>query len=48
MKCPACQFENPKDKKFCNECGSKMEVLCPQCGADDWVTRTERELESLT
>jgi predicted amidophosphoribosyltransferase len=31
MKCPACQFENPKDKKFCGRCGNKLENICPSC-----------------
>jgi len=26
MKCPKCQFENPKGAKFCNECGSKWRL----------------------
>jgi class 3 adenylate cyclase/tetratricopeptide (TPR) repeat protein len=32
MKCPNCQFENPESAKFCNECGSKLEIACPTCG----------------
>ena len=24
MKCPKCQFENPKEAKFCNECGHEL------------------------
>jgi class 3 adenylate cyclase len=32
MKCPKCQFENPKGAKFCNECGNKFELACPECG----------------
>ena len=31
MKCRNCQFENPPGMKFCNECGSKLEVICPHC-----------------
>ena len=31
MKCPKCQFENPEGKKFCGECGTKLEVPCPRC-----------------
>ena len=31
MKCPKCQFENPADAKFCNQCGNKLELACPQC-----------------
>jgi len=30
MKCPKCQFENPEDSNFCLECGSKLELSCPQ------------------
>ncbi len=33
MKCPKCQFENPKGAKFCVECGDPMEFHCPKCGA---------------
>jgi ribosomal protein L40E len=32
MKCPQCQFENPEDAIFCNECGKKLEFACPECG----------------
>jgi class 3 adenylate cyclase/tetratricopeptide (TPR) repeat protein len=32
MKCPKCQFENPEGAKFCNECGSKLEIACSECG----------------
>ncbi len=32
MKCPKCQFENPDDAKFCNECANKLEHICPKCG----------------
>jgi len=31
MECPKCQFENPKDIKFCGECGVKLERICPEC-----------------
>jgi len=33
MRCPKCQFENPDDKKFCRECGSKLLLACPKCAA---------------
>jgi DNA-directed RNA polymerase subunit RPC12/RpoP len=35
MKCPSCQFENPKNSTFCGECGAafEMEVICPNCGS---------------
>ncbi|MBU4426475.1 MAG: AAA family ATPase, partial [Proteobacteria bacterium] len=32
MKCPKCQFENPEQARFCNECGNKLELACPECG----------------
>jgi class 3 adenylate cyclase/tetratricopeptide (TPR) repeat protein len=31
MQCPKCHFENPADKKFCGECGAKLELLCTNC-----------------
>ena len=31
MKCKKCDFENPDGAKFCNECGSKIELACPKC-----------------
>jgi hypothetical protein len=33
MKCPKCQSENPEGKKFCGECGAKLEILCPSCNS---------------
>lgn len=35
IKCPSCGYVNPKGSKFCNECGTKLEVnkFCPNCGA---------------
>ena len=33
MKCPKCDFDNPKEAEFCIECGSPMEFHCPKCGA---------------
>ena len=32
MKCSKCQYENQEDAKFCNECGSKLEIACSSCG----------------
>jgi hypothetical protein len=32
LKCSKCQFENPEGAKFCNECGGKLEQVCPGCG----------------
>ena len=31
MKCPKCQFDNPMDARYCNECGAKLELVCTQC-----------------
>ena len=31
MKCLKCQVENPEGKKFCGECGTKLESFCPHC-----------------
>jgi len=33
MKCPECQFENREGANFCNKCGAKLELVCPQCSA---------------
>jgi class 3 adenylate cyclase/tetratricopeptide (TPR) repeat protein len=33
MKCPQCQFENREAVKFCEQCGTKLELECPSCGA---------------
>jgi len=31
MQCPRCQQENPRTAKFCNACGSRLDVVCPAC-----------------
>ena len=33
MKCPKCEFENREGVKFCEECGAKLELICPGCGS---------------
>ncbi|MBW1768948.1 MAG: zinc-ribbon domain-containing protein, partial [Deltaproteobacteria bacterium] len=33
MKCLKCQFDNRNGVKFCEKCGVKMELVCPNCGA---------------
>ena len=33
MKCPKCQFENREGVKFCEKCGGKLELICPECKA---------------
>jgi class 3 adenylate cyclase/predicted ATPase len=32
MHCPQCQHENRTGAKFCEACGSKLELACPACG----------------
>lgn len=33
MKCPACEFYNRKEAKFCSECGFNFEIACPSCAS---------------
>src|SRR5215208_4275643 len=33
MQCPRCHFENRESVRFCEECGAKLEQVCPSCGA---------------
>jgi class 3 adenylate cyclase/tetratricopeptide (TPR) repeat protein len=33
MKCSKCQFDNREEVKFCEKCGAKMELICPNCEA---------------
>jgi class 3 adenylate cyclase/tetratricopeptide (TPR) repeat protein len=32
MKCSECGSENPEGSRFCNECGSKLDLACSECG----------------
>ncbi len=33
--CPECQFENPNNHKFCQNCGTSLsQRVCPECGVD--------------
>jgi predicted ATPase/class 3 adenylate cyclase/regulation of enolase protein 1 (concanavalin A-like superfamily) len=32
MKCPKCHTDNKEGRKFCSNCGSKLENVCPKCG----------------
>jgi uncharacterized membrane protein YvbJ len=32
MHCPKCQHENREGARFCEACGSKLELSCPSCG----------------
>src|ERR1700745_472937 len=33
MRCSNCGSENPADSAFCEQCGRKLELLCPACKA---------------
>ncbi|MBI3796070.1 MAG: AAA family ATPase [Deltaproteobacteria bacterium] len=33
MRCSNCQADNPAENRFCEQCGTPLEVCCPQCGA---------------
>ena len=33
MKCPKCQSENREKIKFCEDCGTELELECPACKA---------------
>jgi class 3 adenylate cyclase len=35
MRCPSCNSENPGNKRFCLQCGLRLEGRCPQCGAEN-------------
>jgi len=35
MKCPKCQFENPKEMQFCGKCGAKLASICPKCNSSN-------------
>ena len=32
MECPRCHAHNHHDAKFCEDCGARMEAVCPSCG----------------
>ena len=32
MECLQCEAQNPGDAVFCENCGSRLEVVCPNCG----------------
>jgi hypothetical protein len=34
MECFECRAVNPEGKRFCRECGGKLTLICPQCGAE--------------
>jgi len=31
MNCPYCHSENEESKKFCSDCGAKLQMTCPRC-----------------
>ncbi len=33
MKCPKCESDNREGVNFCEECGTKFELVCPSCKA---------------
>src|SRR5208337_2540296 len=33
MLCAKCNRDNPSDASFCEECGAKLELICPACKA---------------
>ena len=33
MRCARCNKDNPADAAFCEECGAKLELVCPACKA---------------
>ena len=33
MTCARCHARNAADARFCEDCGAKLEALCPSCGA---------------
>ena len=33
MLCAKCNYDNPADASFCEECGAKLELICPACKA---------------
>ena len=33
MRCHACQAENRDGRRFCSQCGARLELACPACGA---------------
>jgi len=38
MRCLQCQYKNLPDAVFCENCGTKFDLICPQCQASNWMT----------
>jgi hypothetical protein len=34
MICLECQTKLPEGSRFCKECGQKIDLICPELGAD--------------
>ncbi|MBV9200031.1 MAG: zinc ribbon domain-containing protein [Alphaproteobacteria bacterium] len=34
MRCPLCQAENPREARFCEDCGARLARTCPHCRAE--------------
>ena len=34
MTCPRCQAREPRRARFCEECGRRLTLACPQCGGE--------------
>jgi class 3 adenylate cyclase/tetratricopeptide (TPR) repeat protein len=34
MRCQRCQAENPQAARFCEECGARLDPICPHCGTE--------------
>jgi predicted amidophosphoribosyltransferase len=32
MRCPRCQSQNREGATFCEDCGARLELACPNCG----------------
>jgi Double zinc ribbon len=32
MKCSRCHGDNDEGARFCEDCGARLELLCPRCG----------------
>jgi class 3 adenylate cyclase len=35
MQCEQCEFENPKGMRFCGQCATPLNRLCPNCGSNN-------------
>src|SRR6266849_1889560 len=35
MHCPSCGYENPAGLKFCNDCGTPLNLRCGSCGFEN-------------